>query len=204
MYAYSSGEAAWRDGYLSRKIVRWLKAEPGIHHVLDAGCGNGDLAARLAAEGYCMSGFDISSSGLEHARRASPGLRFEHISGYDDLRSRFGACFDACVCVEVIEHVYDPRRFARRLYEVLRPGGRLILTTPYHGYLKNLALAAAGKLDDHFTALWDGGHIKFWSRATLSQLLVETGFRDIGFEGAGRIPFLWKSMILVARKPADG
>ena len=82
-----------------------------------------------------------------------------------------------------------------------RSGGLLIASTPYHGYVKNLALAASGKLDAHFTALWDGGHIKFWSRRTLSALLTETGFEPIAFRGAGRWPWLWKSMLIAARKP---
>jgi uncharacterized protein (AIM24 family) len=74
--------------------------------------------------------------------------------------------------------------------------GQIILTTPYHGYLKNLMLAATGKMDSHFTALWDGGHIKFWSRKTLSTLLEEQGFRVTNFKGSGRLPYFWKSMVL--------
>jgi len=63
-------------------------------------------------------------------------------------------------------------------------------------------MALTGKLDAHFTVLWDGGHIKFWSRRTLTRLLEEAGFRVERFVGVGRVPLLWKSMILVARKPA--
>jgi 2-polyprenyl-6-hydroxyphenyl methylase/3-demethylubiquinone-9 3-methyltransferase len=75
-----------------------------------------------------------------------------------------------------------------------------VLSTPYHGYLKNLALAVSGKMDAHFTALWDHGHIKFWSRATLATLLREAGFSRVEFLRVGRIPPLAKSMIAVARK----
>jgi len=57
------------------------------------------------------------------------------------------------------------------------------------------------KWDAHLNPFWDGGHIKFWSRNTLSQLLNETGFGIVRFIGAGRLPFLWKSMIVVAQKP---
>ena len=81
-----------------------------------------------------------------------------------------------------------PRRLVDRLHSV-------------HGYVKNLALAASGKLDAHFTARWDGGHIKFWSRRTLTTLLTEAGFEPIAFRGAGRWPWLWKSMLIAARKP---
>jgi 2-polyprenyl-6-hydroxyphenyl methylase/3-demethylubiquinone-9 3-methyltransferase len=55
-------------------------------------------------------------------------------------------------------------------------------------------------MDRHFTALWDHGHIKFWSMDTLGELLREAGFVDIRFERVGRVPALAKSMIAVARK----
>jgi len=62
-------------------------------------------------------------------------------------------------------------------------------------------MALSGKMDAHFTALWDHGHIKFWSIRTLSILLEEVGFRDLQFERVGRIPPLAKSMIAVAQRP---
>jgi len=64
--------------------------------------------------------------------------------------------------------------------------------------LKNVALALAGKMDDHYTALVDGEHIKFWSRKTLTTLLEEFDFRVTDFRGAGRLPYLWKSMLVRA------
>lgn len=104
------------------------------------------------------------------------------------------------ISTEVVEHVFLPRMFARNCHTLLKSEGTLIISTPYHGYLKNLALAAGGKMDVHFTALWDFGHIKFWSRKTLTHLLEEVGFSVREFDGVGRMPFLWKSMILVAVK----
>ena len=62
-------------------------------------------------------------------------------------------------------------------------------------------MALTGKMDAHFTALWDHGHIKFWSMHTLGELLREAGFVDIRFERVGRVPALAKSMIALARKP---
>jgi hypothetical protein len=61
-------------------------------------------------------------------------------------------------------------------------------------------MALTGKMDNHFTALWDYGHIKFWSIKTLQQLLEEAGFMNIRFRRVGRIPALAKSMIAVAMK----
>ena len=198
--AYRSREALHTAGYVWPDVLRLL-GRTGAKRVLDAGCGNGAFTRVLVERGYEATGVDLSDSGIEIARSQCSGGHFEIASVTEDLLSRFGDPFDAVVSLEVVEHLYDPRLFARRMFDVLRPGGRLILSTPYHGYLKNVALAVSGKLDSHFTALWDGGHIKFWSRRTLSRLLTEAGFRVVDFAGAGRLPYLWRSMIVVAERP---
>jgi len=87
------------------------------------------------------------------------------------------------------------------MYSLTAPGGVALVSTPYHGYWKNLALAVTGRLDAHFTALWDDGHIKFWSINTLRLLLQEAGFTNIRFERVGRLPPIAKSMLAVARRP---
>lgn len=92
----------------------------------------------------------------------------------------------------------DPRAFLLNCRALLNARGTLILSTPYHGYLKTLLLALTGKMDQHFTALWDHGHIKFWSRKSLCAVLSETGFEDIEFVGSGRLPWLWKSVMVRA------
>ena len=87
---------------------------------------------------------------------------------------------------------------SRTLFDLVKPGDFAILSYPYHGYTKNLALTLSGKMDRGFTALWDHGHIKFWSIATLTELLREAGFETPRFE---RIRPLAKSMIAIACKP---
>lgn len=201
--AYSDTSAACNHAYLRRPVLDALRAGRAIRDVLDAGCGNGSFSAGLHEEGFTVSGCDLSPSGVEHAQARWPHLRFAVGSVYDDLLKPFKRTdpFDAVVALEVIEHLYSPRDFLDRAREALRPGGLLVLSTPYHGYLKNVALAVSGRLDAHFTALWDGGHIKFWSRRTLTALLVERGLEPIGFRGTGRAPWLWKSMVVTARRP---
>jgi hypothetical protein len=63
-------------------------------------------------------------------------------------------------------------------------------------------LALANRWDAHANPLWDGGHIKLWSRKTLARLLTETGFVNVQFRGAGRLPFLWMTMVMAGDKPA--
>jgi len=196
---YGAAKADGTDAYLWRPVLGQLAPLPGGGRVLDAGCGNGFFAKQLRERGFDVVGMDLEESGVEHARKLCPDVHFEVASVYDDIAARFGQ-FDAVVSLEVIEHLYDPRAFVRRVRECLRPAGLFILSTPYHGYLKNLLIALGGKFDAHVSPLWDGGHIKFWSRRTLTRLLEEEGFRVDAFIGAGRLPGLWKSMILVGSR----
>jgi len=171
--------------------------------ILDAGCGNGAFVGHLHTTGYNACGIDLSESGIAQAKHAYPDVDFRVLSVTDDLSHHFGTLFDTVVSLEVVEHLYDPNAYAKAIYNVLRPGGLFVVTTPFHGYLKNCVLSLTGRMDAHFTALWPGGHIKFWSRKTLTLLLEKAGFHVTEFHGAGRFPYLWKSMVLIAQKPSN-
>jgi 2-polyprenyl-6-hydroxyphenyl methylase/3-demethylubiquinone-9 3-methyltransferase len=164
-YGYADGNAAHTHGYLFPTLLKILQDRP-VKPIFELGCGNGTTAAMLGKHGYTVSGVDPSSSGIAIAQRLCPDTRLEVGSSEDDLRARFGR-FDTVLSLEVIEHVYSPGHYAKTIDDLLEPGGIAIISTPYHSYLKNLALAASGKMESHFTALWEGGHIKFWSRATI-------------------------------------
>jgi 2-polyprenyl-6-hydroxyphenyl methylase/3-demethylubiquinone-9 3-methyltransferase len=157
------------------------------------------MANQLHGRGYVVTGVEPSEHGMAQARRAYPTLALHLGSTDDDLPARFGT-FPAVVSVEVVEHVYAPRTYAACVHRLLEPGGTAILTTPYHGYWKNLAIALTDKTDVHLNPLWDNGHIKFWSMKTLTTLLNEVGFRSVRYERVGRIPALAKSMVAIARK----
>ncbi len=135
-----------------------LKKRVPKGRVLDAGCGNGAFCGALVKQGcYEVVGTDLAESGVAIARRHYPGAEFHVLSVQDDLVSFFGSPFDAVVSLEVIEHLYSPKQFVMGMFRAIRPGGTLIISTPYHGYLKNLALSITGKMDHHFTANWEGG-----------------------------------------------
>ncbi len=201
-YSYHNSEGSHTNAYLL----------PGVFHALDEaitagtgrrvfelGCGNGAVANMLALRGFEVVGVDPSHEGIAQANKNFAHLQLSVGSSEMDLAAKFGR-FPFVLSLEVIEHVYAPRQFASRVFDLLEPGGLAIISTPYHGYLKNLALAVSGKLDAHFAALWDHGHIKFWSIKTLGQLLSNAGFGGISFQRVGRIPPLAKSMIAIARK----
>jgi 2-polyprenyl-3-methyl-5-hydroxy-6-metoxy-1,4-benzoquinol methylase len=171
----------------------------GKARVFELGCGNGSVANVLTKHGWDVTGVDPSTEGIARALESYPSLKLFSGSAYDNLQECYGA-FPVVTSFEVVEHVYFPREYAATLFSLCESGGTVIISTPYHGYLKNLALALTGKMDAHFTALWDYGHIKFWSMKTLTQLLQEAGFENIRFIRVGRIPVLAKSMIAIATK----
>ena len=171
--------------------------------VLDIGCGGGYFAGRLTELGCTAVGVDPHPWRIDVARTRHPGIRFAQLEARPDLIDLLDdEPFDLVVSTEVLEHLYAPETLAQGAFNALRPGGRLILSTPYHGYLKNLALALAGRTDAHHQPLQTGGHIKFFNRSAAARLLRSAGFDEIRFAGAGRIPALWKSMIVGATRPA--
>lgn len=201
-YRYDSSAPNESHLYLLPSVKRLTRDIKTGATVLDFGCGNGSFIAAFRDHGWNLHGLDFSSSGIQQSRTAYPSVQFSVGDVTDDLLAHplIGKC-DLVISTEVVEHVMLPRRFARNCFLFLRPGGKLIVTTPYHGYLKNLTLALTGKLDHHFHALWDYGHIKFWSKKTLTHLLQEAGLEVTMFTGSGRLPYLWKSMVLECRKP---
>jgi 2-polyprenyl-3-methyl-5-hydroxy-6-metoxy-1,4-benzoquinol methylase len=171
--------------------------------VLDVGCGNGFAAGHFLAKGCDVVGIDLSESGIALARQAYPRGRFELMSAGPDVLADLGCePFDLVISTEVVEHLYAPRPYAAGCFHALRPGGKFICSTPYHGYAKNLVLAALNRWDAHASPLWDGGHIKLWSRRTLSSLFTETGFVNLRFRGVGRVPGLWMTMVMSGDRPA--
>jgi 2-polyprenyl-3-methyl-5-hydroxy-6-metoxy-1,4-benzoquinol methylase len=117
------------------------------------------------------------------------------------LPTSFAEAYDAVESFEVVERLMQPRHLVARAFGALRPGGVLVMSTPYHGFFKNLALALTNKFDTHWHPLRDFGHIKFFSRRTLSQLVREGGFSVRELMRVGRIPMFACSTTIVGIKP---
>jgi 2-polyprenyl-3-methyl-5-hydroxy-6-metoxy-1,4-benzoquinol methylase len=200
-YRYDDNQLNASHDYLLPAVRAILTNQfPSCQRIFELGCGNGSVADALSTLGIEVTGVDASEEGIAQAHQSYPDLNLHLGSAYDDLGNQFGQ-FPVVISLEVVEHLYFPRTFAKTIYNLLEGGGTAIISTPYHGYWKNLAMALTGTMDAHFTALWDHGHIKFWSIHTLHALLREAGFVNIEFYRVGRIPVLAKSMIAITRKP---
>jgi 2-polyprenyl-3-methyl-5-hydroxy-6-metoxy-1,4-benzoquinol methylase len=174
--------------------------------ILDVGCGNGNFAGQLVEQNFEVTGCDPEESAIDIARRFVPKGRFHVLGVYENPRYLGEASFDLMTAIEVLEHLFLPRKLVDFARQTLRPKGLLLITTPFYGsYLKNLLCSIFDKWDDQFTVLWDGGHIKFWSLKTLVQLLNEGGFELIEYKLVNRyslwLSWIWpNNIILIARK----
>lgn len=198
-YGYTNNEPSHTFFYLHDALLTMLNKDTN-RCILDLGCGNGHLVSYLVKQGYDAYGTDASENGIAIAKKDYPDRFFVQDLSTDQLPVDLQKLkFDTIISTEVIEHLYNPDGFIEFCKNALQKNGELIISTPYHGYWKNLLLAILGKWDSHHGPMWHGGHIKFWSKKTLSKLLTNKGFTVTGFKGCGRAPYFWKSMIIKAK-----
>lgn len=139
--------------------------------VLDVGCGSGVMASRLRDLGHEVHGLDVSRNAIEKlAARGIPGsvCDLESVLPFPDQS------FDAVWCTEVIEHLTTPARLLGEIRRILRPGGRLALSTPNSAHIAYRLLHLGGRT---CSELQHPEHLRFFSRSSLQKLLVESGFR---------------------------
>ncbi len=142
-----SADYGWRDAeptcahtYLEPVVLQSLQCL-GVRRVLDLGCGNGALCRTLKDAGFDVAGCDADRAGVELARGRNPDIRFEVMDMAGAPGPFAGEIFDAVVSTEVVEHLYSPQRLPQAVGLLLKEGGWLVVTTPYHGYVKNLVLS---------------------------------------------------------------
>ena len=152
----------------------WLK--PG-DSFLDIGCGTGILC-RAAKEMFPnVQGCDISQEALSIARQQ--GINCHLIDLNQDQLPFESHAFDTVTVLDVVEHLFDPPDFLHDVHRIIKPGGQLILSTPNFRKFKNLwTLWCQGRFPKTSGDCegWDGGHLAYFTRKDLLQLLNQAGF----------------------------
>ena len=178
LYWHNDGNRAaeWDE----RSFYRYLAPLIGLDTVLDYGCGRGcSYQRRLTGVVKNYVGADVAEVALADARQK--GLATLKInpdtSAIDSPDNRF----EGALCIEVLEHLFDPLKAASELNRVLKPGGVLVATVPNFGYhaWRMLALLRAQVPMEPHSNRYDGVHIRFFSKLLLTRLLRDAGFVDI-------------------------
>jgi SAM-dependent methyltransferase len=142
------------------RVLSLLEGSPPCR-ALDIGCGPGALISELAARGYDAHGVDRSAKARElgrHLQDQSPGMQL-----HAELDEAWKGSFDLVMSFEVIEHLQDDVGAMREWREYLKPGGRMILSTPAHPGRWNAA-------DE-----W-AGHVRRYTRQQLIEAVEQAGF----------------------------
>jgi SAM-dependent methyltransferase len=158
--------------------------------VLDLGCGDGWMTAELARAGAAPTGIEIAQAAIDRARARHPelDLRLAPIDG--PLPVKDSAC-DVVWASEVVEHVADTAKWFSEVRRVLRPQGRLLLTTPNHSRLRLLV----GGIEVYSEPL--GDHLHLYSAGSLRDVLRDFDFEEIQIRRGGGPP-LGRRMLLAA------
>ena len=122
---YASFLKDWDSGFYA-KYVDTLSVEGAGRKILDVGCGVGKVVGQLRQRGYEAFGVDVSEPNIRMANKQSG-----HCSLYDGSRlSCNDGHYDAVGAFNVLEHVEEPEGFIEELARALRPGGRLVISSP--------------------------------------------------------------------------
>jgi methionine biosynthesis protein MetW len=152
---------------------------PRAECLLDVGCGDGTLQRLCPGRYPLLVGAEGDAAAASAARARGVLVQRADLDA-SHLPYRDGA-FDAAACLDVLEHVLDPRHLLGELARVLRPGGVLVLTTPNIRFYPFLVELIRGRFPrtSRDPRGYDGGHLHYFTFADVRSLLVEAGFAVI-------------------------
>jgi len=179
--AYHAG-AGVQSKWHRLKFARFARAIAGHRRHLDIGCGPGTFIGSLDEDAHDSLGIDIARPQIDYAegRYGGPGRAFRAVAAgplpFAD------ASFDAVTLIELIEHLPHAANveLLGEALRVLKPGGRLFVSTPNYASLWPLVerlVGPAGGID------YRAQHITHYHRKGVRRLLAEAGARDIAVEG---------------------
>ncbi|MFT5172620.1 MAG: 2-polyprenyl-6-hydroxyphenyl methylase/3-demethylubiquinone-9 3-methyltransferase [Gammaproteobacteria bacterium] len=115
--------------------LNYLQQRCGDLHarqIVDVGCGAGLLSEAMSAKGARVTGIDASARTLGAARlhlyESGHNIRYEEASA-EEWAAQHAAAYDIVTCMELIEHVPDPRSLLAACARLVRPGGHVVLST---------------------------------------------------------------------------
>jgi SAM-dependent methyltransferase len=172
--AVSAGDKV-RAGYLFRALRPLLNAKTDLLTILDAGCGDGFYALRLARRyPRCqVTALDIDNVRIERLTAIAARLELEnlHPAAQNLLAMTESEVYDLIVCVDVLEHLEEDQETVRRLARSLKPGGTLLVHTPQRDQRRY-----ASPMPDYRIY----GHVREgYAPAELTKLLEGTGLQPI-------------------------
>jgi len=154
-------------------VLQWLEPKAN-EHILDVGCGTGQLAAQIANSGAIVLGTDASADMVANAKKTYPHLNFEVVDG---TKLPYDKSFDAIFSNATFHWIEDQESLIKGLFKSLKSGGRLVAEFGGKGNVKSITEAineAAQQLN-----LVNKINSNFWffpSVSTYTSMLESVGF----------------------------
>lgn len=160
-------------GHERPEVVALVPEDAG--RVLDIGCAAGRLGAAIKRRQPChVMGVELDHVVAERARAQLDEVRVLDLNR--DHLDLSADSLDCVVCADVLEHLVDPWSVVGTVREALRPGGTLVVSIPNIRNLGILTQIAEGTFDYADAGILDRTHLRFFTRRTFTQLLVDAGF----------------------------
>lgn len=169
--------------------------------ILDVGCAQGTLALKLAEQGHRVTAMDIRQPFLDYAKSRYERGVITFLCGNALEDSPIGN-FDLIYANQIIEHLVYPLEFVNRIASWLKPGGRVVLTTPNGLYFKNSLpsfsqinptesehLQFTADADGHFFAYLPEELVRIASAAMLTDVTV-TPFESPWISGHVKVRYI--------------
>jgi 2-polyprenyl-3-methyl-5-hydroxy-6-metoxy-1,4-benzoquinol methylase len=163
-------------GEVRTDVVPFVPA--GAGEILEVGCGRGATGEHLQeALGCRVTGVELNPVVAEAARGV---LHRVVVGDVEDEATvaELGRRYDALLALELFEHLVEPERFLGRVRELVRPGGRVVLSVPNVGHHSVAADLLAGRWDYLPIGILCYTHYRFYTRRTLADWLARAGFPD--------------------------
>lgn len=156
---------------LAGGVLEWLNAQPG-EHILDLGCGDGQLTQRIAATGATVRGVDASPQMAASAR--SRGITVDESSA--ELLPYASATFDAVFSNAALHWMRDQDGVLAQVRRVLKPGGRFVAEMGGHGNIAAIRVALMAALARHGFGDREDGVNYYPTADSYSRRLARHGF----------------------------
>jgi SAM-dependent methyltransferase len=157
------------------------------NRVLDVGCSTGYLAMVLSRRGNRVVGIELDPDAADRAREWCEDV---FVGDAETIDTHLGGAFDVVLCADVVEHMRDPEAFLRRATRSLRPGGRIVLSTPNVANWTIRLSLLAGRFTYTDRGILDRGHTRLFTRRSLTECLAAAGYQIEAIDFTVPVPLI--------------
>lgn len=186
---YSSDIPGIFDNYERNNVLKRIYPQVTDKRILDIGAGRGTVSQFFLDKGYEVYALEWTSAGVDKLN--TKGIKAIQQDIEELPYSYEDNFFDEVFWGDNIEHLFFPEKVAQEIYRILKPGGRLVLSTPNHGWIINrlyyLFMGVPRRTEGRKIPIWNWQHIRYFNKIEIKNFLKVCRFhKNFAFYGAER------------------